>query len=104
MTRRCLSGTSGQTGDCYTKIGTVDTYARGQVAYKCGNAPIACVTTIFFPLSSLYSFRLGEWTDSSRNEEVIETEWPTKKLELILLHAQDHKNFISKDQEKVQYP
>ena len=36
-----------------------------------------------------FLFGLGEWTDSSSDEEVMELEGPTKKLKLSLSHARD---------------
>ena len=49
-----------------------------------------------------FSFGLGEWTDSSSDEEVMELERPTKKLKLSVLraHAQDRWHFISEAQEQ----
>ena len=35
-----------------------------------------------------FSFKVGEWMESSSDEEVLELEWPTMKLKLSFLHAQ----------------
>ena len=49
-----------------------------------------------------FSFGLGEWTDSSSDEEVMELERPTKKLKLSVsrARAQDRWHFISEAQEQ----
>ena len=49
-----------------------------------------------------FSFGLGEWTDSSSDEEVMELERPTKKLKLSVsrARAQDRRHFISEAQEQ----
>ena len=47
-----------------------------------------------------FSFGLGEWTDSSSGEEVMELKGPTKKLKLSLSHARNHWHFISEEQEE----
>ena len=49
-----------------------------------------------------FSFGLGEWTDSSSDEEVMELERPTKKLKLSVSRARalDHWHFISEAQEQ----
>ena len=45
-----------------------------------------------------FSFGLGEWTDSSSDEEVMELERPTKKLKLSVsrARAQDRWHFSSR--------
>ena len=47
-----------------------------------------------------FSFGLGEWTDSSSDEEAMELEGPTKKLKLSLSHARDRWHFVSEEQEE----
>lgn len=47
----------------------------------------------------MFSFRLGEWTDSSNDKKVMELERSTEKLKLSVSHAWDHWDFVSEDQE-----